>query len=68
MEELEKPKLSPWEKVKLMTGKRDRTNGSPPVVRRLRLRGDWSDTGPDARPENAATTGSKLFYKIGYLV
>ncbi|XP_055585735.1 DDB1- and CUL4-associated factor 6-like [Uranotaenia lowii] len=23
---------------------------SPPPVRRLRLRGDWSDTGPDARP------------------
>lgn len=22
------------------------------VTRRLRLRGDWSDTGPDARPEN----------------
>lgn len=26
-------------------------NDSPPPVRRLRLRGDWSDTGPDARPE-----------------
>lgn len=51
-----------------MTGKRDRTNGSPPVVRRLRLRGDWSDTGPDARPENAATTGSKLFDEICNLV
>lgn len=24
---------------------------SPPPVRRLRLRGDWSDTGPEARPE-----------------
>nr|CAD7196113.1 unnamed protein product [Timema douglasi] len=24
---------------------------SPPPVRRLRLRGDWSDTGPNARPE-----------------
>ncbi|XP_012264400.2 DDB1- and CUL4-associated factor 6-like isoform X2 [Athalia rosae] len=24
---------------------------SPQPVRRLRLRGDWSDTGPDARPE-----------------
>lgn len=24
---------------------------SPPPVRRLRLRGDWTDTGPDARPE-----------------
>ncbi|XP_055681294.1 DDB1- and CUL4-associated factor 6-like [Lutzomyia longipalpis] len=26
-------------------------NSDPPPVRRLRLRGDWSDTGPDARPE-----------------
>ncbi|GAB0099955.1 DDB1- and CUL4-associated factor 6 [Sergentomyia squamirostris] len=26
-------------------------NTDPPPVRRLRLRGDWSDTGPDARPE-----------------
>ena len=23
-----------------------------PPVKRLRLRGDWSDTGPNARPEN----------------
>lgn len=27
---------------------------SPPTVRRLRLRGDWSDTGPQARPEREA--------------
>lgn len=27
---------------------------SPPPVRRLRLRGDWSDTGPEARPEREA--------------
>lgn len=27
------------------------------VTRRLRLRGDWSDTGPDARPENESTSG-----------
>ncbi|CAH0385998.1 unnamed protein product [Bemisia tabaci] len=27
------------------------TQSSFPAVRRLRLRGDWSDTGPDARPE-----------------
>lgn len=32
-----------------------RTNiDSPPTVRRLRLRGDWSDTGPQARPEREA--------------
>lgn len=37
----------------------DVNRSSPPptltaeqVTRRLRLRGDWSDTGPDARPEN----------------
>lgn len=30
--------------------KRSNAN-SPPPVRRLRLRGDWSDTGPQARPE-----------------
>ncbi|XP_053948368.1 DDB1- and CUL4-associated factor 6-like [Anastrepha ludens] len=37
----------------------DAGSSSPPpaltaeqVTRRLRLRGDWSDTGPDARPEN----------------
>lgn len=65
---MEKPKVSPWEKVKLMTGKRDRSDSSPPVIRKLRLRGDWSDTGPYARPENEATTGGKLFYKIGNLV
>lgn len=29
------------------------SSGLPPV-RRLRLRGDWSDTGPDARPERDA--------------
>uniref|UniRef100_A0A0A9YTF5 DDB1-and CUL4-associated factor 6 n=2 Tax=Lygus hesperus TaxID=30085 RepID=A0A0A9YTF5_LYGHE len=26
-------------------------------VRRLRLRGDWSDTGPDARPQNDSASG-----------
>lgn len=24
----------------------------PPPMKRLRLRGDWSDTGPNARPES----------------
>jgi len=27
----------------------------PLPVKRLRLRGDWSDTGPDARPERERT-------------
>ncbi|KAJ8940357.1 hypothetical protein NQ314_010739 [Rhamnusium bicolor] len=40
--------------VQAVTGKRERM--SPPPVRRLRLRGDWSDTGPDARPERDTTT------------
>ena len=31
-----------------LTGTRERT----PPVKRLRLRGDWSDTGPEARPED----------------
>lgn len=33
---------------------------SPPPVRRLRLRGDWSDTGPDARPERETTRLNNL--------
>lgn len=50
---LKKKTRSNWEKVKAATGKRERR--SPPPVRRLRLRGDWSDTGPDARPERDTT-------------
>lgn len=46
-------KLSAWEKLRAARGKRERI--SPPPVRRLRLRGDWSDTGPDARPERETT-------------
>ncbi|TRY77394.1 hypothetical protein TCAL_00145 [Tigriopus californicus] len=30
---------------------RARNTKSPPPMKRLRLRGDWSDTGPNARPE-----------------
>ena len=42
---------------------------SPQPVRRLRLRGDWSDTGPDARPEReggrrSGTGRSKYFSAI----
>ncbi|KAL1139560.1 hypothetical protein AAG570_006542, partial [Ranatra chinensis] len=32
------------------------TTSSAAPVRRLRLRGDWSDTGPDARPQNESTS------------
>lgn len=28
-------------------------------MKRLRLRGDWSDTGPNARPDHQATTGER---------
>lgn len=39
---------------------------SPQPVRRLRLRGDWSDTGPDARPEREggrrSGTGKSIFF------
>lgn len=40
-------------------GKRERR--SPPPVRRLRLRGDWSDTGPDARPERETTSSVSTY-------
>lgn len=33
---------------------------SPPPVRKLRLRGDWSDTGPDARPEGERAASNTL--------
>ncbi|XP_066159238.1 DDB1- and CUL4-associated factor 6-like isoform X2 [Euwallacea fornicatus] len=52
------PKQSVWEKLRVVRGKRERV--SPPPVRRLRLRGDWSDTGPDARPERDASGMSGL--------
>lgn len=39
------------EKFKRSKSKNQQNADSPPPVRRLRLRGDWSDTGPDARPE-----------------
>ncbi|KAK0163937.1 hypothetical protein PV328_002620 [Microctonus aethiopoides] len=45
---LKKYSTSPVDKCK---SKRQPPMRSPPPVRRLRLRGDWSDTGPDARPE-----------------
>ncbi|XP_034245407.1 DDB1- and CUL4-associated factor 6-like isoform X2 [Thrips palmi] len=35
-------------------GKLKLSVAAPTPVRRLRLRGDWSDTGPDARPEREA--------------
>lgn len=42
---------------------------SPQPVRRLRLRGDWSDTGPDARPEREGGrrggTGENILIYIG---
>merc|ERR1712223_1866420 len=50
--------------TKLCVGKRPINAGakakvrdrSPPPMKRLRLRGDWSDTGPNARPDSG--TGS----------
>lgn len=39
------------EKYKRSTSSNQENVDSPPPVRRLRLRGDWSDTGPEARPE-----------------
>lgn len=39
------------EKIKKTKTMNNSKEDSPPPVRRLRLRGDWSDTGPAARPE-----------------
>ena len=36
-----------------------RMNKSPQPVKRLRLRGDWSDTGPHSRPETEARQGQQ---------
>jgi len=36
----------------------------PPPVKRLRLRGDWSDTGPDARPERERTQPGMIKFII----
>ena len=36
----------------------------PPPVKRLRLRGDWSDTGPDARPERERTQPGMIQFLI----
>lgn len=35
----------------------DSTSRTPLPVKRLRLRGDWSDTGPTARPERERQSG-----------
>ncbi|XP_071440357.1 DDB1- and CUL4-associated factor 6-like isoform X2 [Hetaerina americana] len=43
---------SAWERAKKACGFNQSQSQQPnPPVKRLRLRGDWSDTGPDARPE-----------------
>lgn len=54
---------------KLWVGKRPKGSSSsksrvrersPPPMKRLRLRGDWSDTGPNARPETAAAAAAAV--------
>jgi hypothetical protein len=40
------------------------TQGTSAPVRRLRLRGDWSDTGPDARPEREGGRRGGMNYYI----
>ncbi|KAL1495021.1 hypothetical protein ABEB36_010510 [Hypothenemus hampei] len=52
------PKASAWDKIRSTRVRRERI--SPPPVRRLRLRGDWSDTGPDARPEREMSSVSGI--------
>jgi hypothetical protein len=36
-------------------------HGRQPPIKRLRLRGDWSDTGPDARPESDRSQSGEVF-------
>ena len=36
----------------------------PLPVKRLRLRGDWSDTGPDARPERERTQPGMIKFTL----
>lgn len=48
------------EKCRRTKSKTQENIDSPPPVRKLRLRGDWSDTGPDARPERERATSNTL--------
>lgn len=48
------------EKCRRTKSKTQESVDSPPPVRKLRLRGDWSDTGPDARPERERATSNTL--------
>ncbi|KAK9506953.1 hypothetical protein O3M35_008795 [Rhynocoris fuscipes] len=52
------PEVQPLETASSSSNENAAEPSSPVApVRRLRLRGDWSDTGPDARPQNEAVTG-----------
>jgi len=43
------------------------TMSKPLPVKRLRLRGDWSDTGPDARPERERTQPGMIKFLLLHL-
>ena len=49
------------------TTKRDSAMKQPPV-KRLRLRGDWSDTGPEARPESERSQPGEWTHQIYFQV
>ena len=55
----------PKQNDQLPSGSGDETDGScpnagnDPPMKRLRLRGDWSDTGPNARPEGEETVSNE---------
>ena len=57
--------------TKLCVGQRPQNVGpkakarerSPPPMKRLRLRGDWSDTGPNARPDNGKILNQIVYYE-----
>ncbi|XP_053678141.1 DDB1- and CUL4-associated factor 6-like [Anopheles nili] len=64
MSSLRVPLVSEWEIVgripKRNTNRQPTSGEGPTPVRRLRLRGDWSDTGPEARPSQEANSSNLL--------
>ncbi|CAO1415946.1 unnamed protein product [Diamesa hyperborea] len=55
--DLNKGGIKPMIPVKKTRGRRRKD--TPRVLRKLRLRGDWSDTGPDARPSSEITAQAR---------
>ena len=60
------PRLSTSEGVTSMLLPQSPTGSSlrQPPIKRLRLRGDWSDTGPHARPESERQNNGKRVHDV----